>query len=64
MISWLRSLWGPMRAEVQDEICEGDKVGARIVMHGRHVGKFLGKPPTGKEYAATQIHIWRLRGRK
>jgi predicted ester cyclase len=29
-------------------------------MPGRHVGEFLGKPPTGKEYAAKQIHIWRL----
>jgi predicted ester cyclase len=59
-IGWLRSLWGPMRAEIEDEICEGDKVVARIVMHGHHVGEFLGKRPTGKEYAANQIHIWRL----
>ncbi len=59
-ITWLRGLWGPMRAEIQDEICEGDKVVAWVVMNGRHVGVFLGKPPTGKEYAAKQIHIWRL----
>lgn len=63
-VSWLRGLWGPMRAEIEDEICEGDKVVARIIMHGRHVGEFMGKPPTGKEYAAEQIHIWRLRDRK
>src|SRR5438067_10409717 len=48
-ISWLRSLWGPMRAEIEDEICEGDKVAARIVMHGHHVGEFLGKPATRSE---------------
>jgi predicted ester cyclase len=59
-IDWLRGLWGPMRAEIEDEITEGDKVVARITMHGRHVGEFLGKPPTGKEYAAKQIHIWRV----
>jgi predicted ester cyclase len=63
-IGWLRGLWGPMRAEIQDEICEADKVVARILMHGHHVGEFLGKPPTGKEYAAKQIHIWRLQGGK
>jgi predicted ester cyclase len=63
-ISWLRGLWGPMRAEIQDEIVEGDKVVARVVMHGHHVGEFLGKPPTGKAYAAKQIHIWRLRDGK
>jgi predicted ester cyclase len=63
-ISWLRELWGSMRAEIQDEICEGDKVVARIVMHGHHVGEFLGKQPTGKEYAAKQIHIWRIQDGK
>jgi predicted ester cyclase len=59
-VSWLRGLWGPMRAEIEDEICEGDKVVARVTMHGRHVGEFLGKAPTGKEFATKQIHIWRI----
>jgi predicted ester cyclase len=59
-ISWLRGLWGPMRAEVEDVICEGDKVVARVTMHGCHIGEFLGRPPTGKTFAAEQIHIWRL----
>jgi predicted ester cyclase len=53
-----------MRAEIEDEICEGEKVVARIVMHGHHAGEFLDTPPTGKEYAAKQIHIWRLKGGK
>ena len=43
-ISWLRGLWGPMRAQIEDEITEDDKVVARITMHGHHVGEFLGKP--------------------
>jgi predicted SnoaL-like aldol condensation-catalyzing enzyme len=59
-VGWLRGLWGPMRAEIEDEICEGDKVVARLTMHGRHVGEFLGRPPTGKEFAAEHIHIWRM----
>ena len=29
-------------------------------MHGHHVGEFLGKPPSGKEFAAEHIHIWRI----
>jgi predicted ester cyclase len=29
-------------------------------MHGHHVGEFLGKPPTGKEFATKQIHVWRF----
>jgi predicted ester cyclase len=59
-VAWLRDLWGPMRFEIEDEIAEGDKVVARVVMHGRHVGEFLGREPTGKEFATKQIHVWRL----
>src|SRR5688572_16262893 len=58
--AWLRGLWGDMRADIEDEICEGDKVVARVCMHGHHQGEFLGKPPTGKEYAVQQIHIYRF----
>jgi predicted ester cyclase len=63
-IRWLHSLWGPMHADIEDEISEGDKVVARMTMHGRHVGEFLGRPPTGKEFATKQIHVYRLEGGK
>jgi predicted ester cyclase len=63
-IEWLRSLWGPMRFEIHDEIAEGDKVVDRVVTHGRHVGEFLGKEPTGKEFAADQIHVYRIKDGK
>jgi predicted ester cyclase len=63
-VTWLRGLWGDMRSDIQDEICEGDKVVARVIMHGRHVGEFLGKAPTGKEFAVQQIHIWRVEDHK
>ena len=59
-ISWLHGLWGPMHGDIEDEIAEGDKVVARVTMHGRHLGEFLGRLPTGKEFAAKQIHIWRI----
>jgi predicted ester cyclase len=49
-----------MRFEIHDEICEGDKVVARVTMHGRQVGEFLGQAPTGREFATKQIHIWRI----
>jgi predicted ester cyclase len=53
-----------MRADIEDEICEGDKVVARVTMHGRHVGEFLGHAPTGKEFATKQIPIYRLQDGK
>jgi predicted ester cyclase len=59
-VEWLRGLWGPMRFEIEDEVAEGDKVVARVVMHGRHVGEFLGRAPTGKEFATKQIHVYRV----
>jgi predicted ester cyclase len=59
-ITWLHGLWGPMRAEIEDEIAEGDKVVARVKMHGRHLGEFLGHAPTGKPFAVKQIHVWRI----
>jgi len=59
-LTWLRGIWGPMRFEVSDLVCEGDKVVARVTVHGRHVGEFLGRPPTGEEYAVEHIHIYRI----
>jgi predicted ester cyclase len=59
-VEWLRGLWGPMRFEIEDEIAEGDKMVARVVMHGKHVGEFLGRAPTGKEFATKQIHVYRV----
>jgi predicted ester cyclase len=59
-VGWLRGLWGDMVADIEDEICEGDKVVARVTMHGHHLGEFLGRPATGKPFAVKQIHIWRL----
>ena len=63
-ITWLHGLWGPMHADIEDEICEGDKVVARVTMHGHQVGEFLGHPPTGREFATKQIHIYRLQDGK
>lgn len=31
-----------------------------MLVHGHHVGEFLGKPRTGKPCAVEHIHIWRL----
>jgi predicted ester cyclase len=59
-VSWLRGLWGPMHADIEDVICEGDRVAARVTMHGKHLGEFLGQEPTGKEFAVEHIHIWRM----
>jgi hypothetical protein len=59
-VTWLRGVWGPIRAEMEDEIAEEVRVVARVTMHGRHLDEFLGKPPTGKQFAVEHIHICRI----
>jgi predicted ester cyclase len=53
-----------LHADIEDEITQDDKVVARVTMHGRHLGEFLGRPPTGREFAAEQIYIYRLQDGK
>lgn len=57
---WLQGLWGPVRFEIEDEIAEGDRVVIRTLATGHHLGEFLGKEPTGKEYTVEHIHIYRI----
>jgi predicted ester cyclase len=40
-------------AEIDDEICEGDKVVARVTMHGHHVGEFLSPRPARSSRPST-----------
>jgi hypothetical protein len=47
-VSWLRGRWGPIRAEIEDEIAEDDRVAARVTMHGRNLGEFLGNIPRAR----------------
>ena len=56
----LRSTFGGLRFEVEDEIAEGDKVVQRVVMSGRHTGPLIGREPTGKEFAVRHTYIWRI----
>jgi predicted ester cyclase len=60
--------------EIQEEIVDEDKVVHRVLMRGTHLGEFqLGigpgrvmrtMPPTGRTFAADQIHIHRVRDGK
>jgi predicted ester cyclase len=56
----LRSSFGDLRFEVEDEIAEGDKVVQRVVMSGRHTGPLMGSEPTAREFAVRHVHIWRI----
>lgn len=48
------------RMDIEDVIAEGDRVVVRLTSHGKHAGEFMGMPASGKEYAISEIHIFRI----
>jgi steroid delta-isomerase-like uncharacterized protein len=46
---------------VEDVIAEGDRVAVRWIGSGRHVGDFLGIPPTGRSFTIAGIDVHRFR---
>lgn len=60
LLQQYRSAFSDLRADVEDQIAEGDKVVSRVTVHGRHTGEFQGIPPTGKEFSMTLIDMVRL----
>src|SRR5919205_4046309 len=71
IVSVWRTAFPDLSVEIQDEIVHEDKVVQRVVMRGTHLGEFQAgigpgrimgaMPPTGRTFAADQIHIHRVR---
>lgn len=67
---WLREAYADLRWEVHDVVAEGELVVLRATMSGRHVRTFVGYgpdarpaeafPPTGRTFATTQTHWFRM----
>jgi steroid delta-isomerase-like uncharacterized protein len=47
--------------KIEDVIAEEDKVAVRVTARGRHTGAFMGLPPSGRDYAISETHIFHLR---
>src|SRR3979411_238989 len=45
----LRAAFPDLRAEIEDQFSQGDKVVTRKTFHGTNDGEFMGMPPTGKQ---------------
>jgi predicted ester cyclase len=68
---WLRTWFDDLAFEIHDAVAEGDLVVVHNTMSGRHTGvaTIYGEggrleqamPPTGKRFATTQTHWFRLR---
>lgn len=63
-VAWLRSAFSELKFEERDLVAAGDKVAVRVVMSGCHTGDFLGHAPTGRRFAAEQVHLFTLRDGK
>jgi steroid delta-isomerase-like uncharacterized protein len=61
LFGYLRSAFPDLRADVQEQIAEADKVATRKVFSGTHRGEFMGAPPTGKPVSFEVIDILTLR---
>lgn len=59
-VEMISSSFSDHHHEVEDLIAEGDKVVAHVTLTATHDGPFMGIPPTGREIAVTEIHIYRL----
>jgi steroid delta-isomerase-like uncharacterized protein len=46
--------------QVQDQLCEGDRVATRIMVRGTHQNEMMGIPATGHEIAISAINIVRV----
>lgn len=69
---WLRGAFGELHYEIHHAVADGDVVAVNSTMSGRHVAPFVvydpaGEietvfPPTGKTFAVTQSHWFRVDG--
>lgn len=68
---WLRDGFAELRWEIHEVVADGDLVVLHATMSGRHVRTFVGYgpdarpaqafPPTGRRFAVTQTHWFRMR---
>ncbi len=67
---WLRDAYAELRWDVHEVVAEGDTVVLHATMSGRQTGTFVGYdanarpaqafPPTGRRFATTQTHWFRV----
>lgn len=60
LFAMLRVAFPDLRAEIHDQLCDGDKVVTRKTFYGTNLGEFMGMPPSGKEVAFDVIDIVRV----
>ena len=55
--AWLEATFSDLEYELVELVAEGDRVAVYTMMRGTHTGHGLGVAPTGKRFAAEQMHL-------
>nr|WP_255645876.1 ester cyclase [Actinoplanes polyasparticus] len=68
---WLRAAFADLAFDIHDTVADGDLIAVHCTMSGRQVGPFVSYdergevaqafPPTGRTFAITQTHWFRMR---
>jgi predicted ester cyclase len=64
MVQGYRSAFADLSVTVEHQFTEGDYVGTRCTIRGRHDGELMGVPPTGRDVEFTSLTISRCRDGK
>lgn len=60
IIQTMRGGFPDIQWTLEEMVAEGDKVAARFIMRGTHLGTFFGTPSTEKTIAVQALNIYRL----
>ena len=63
--AWVRTAFPDIHIAIEDQVAEGDRVAARLIMTGTHLGPYLNDlktpmAPTGKRFSMQGMDIWRF----
>lgn len=59
-VSMYRSAFPDIKATVEDQLAEGDRVATRVTVRSTHEGEFQGVPPSGRKTEVTGVVIHRF----
>jgi steroid delta-isomerase-like uncharacterized protein len=63
-VAAFRAAFPDFHTTIEDVLAEGDRVAVRGTDRGTHLGEFMGRPATGRQFAMTWIGIYRIRDGK
>jgi predicted ester cyclase len=64
VVLWLHRAFAELHYDIHQVIAGGDTAVVYCTMRGRHIGEFMGVPPTQRSVAVQQVHIVRFQDGK